>query len=213
MPQSIIGLDETLKALRTLDSDIYKEMNKDIRVALKDLQSTARAIVPDEIPGLRTGWLGKGFGKSRTSKERGFPKYDASAARKGIVYSMGRRKANPWGWASVYALLNKSATGAILETAGRASGYGQGKKSRSNNPDAGVHFVNAIASSTGVGPLYRVGQGASTRGRIIYRAVAQDNGATKARIIHAINAATDKFIKNTKIGQAGMAAYERSIAA
>lgn len=198
MPSTIVGLDETIKAIRTLDSDVYKEMNKEIRVALKDLQNTARDFVPKEIPGLRKGWTGQGFGKSRSAKTRGFPKYDYQAARKGIIYTMGRRKANAFGWASVYALLNKSATGAILETSGRAKGLSR-RQYASNNPDAGIHFMNSVA--TGVGGLYRVGTGSSKQGRIIYRAVNQDNGATKAKIVQAVNNATAKFVKNTYLGR------------
>lgn len=50
-------------------------------------------------------------------------------------------------------------------------------KSRSNNPGAGAHFINRM------GPLY--GDGAS-RGRMIFRAWAENQGRAQAAVVKAI---------------------------
>ena len=42
MPNAIEGLDSTLKALRKFSPDLYKQMNKEIRPALKSLANEAK---------------------------------------------------------------------------------------------------------------------------------------------------------------------------
>ena len=69
------------------------------------------------------------------------------------------------------------------ETAGRKNPGGD-PKSRSNNPGAGANFISRM------GPLY--GQGAS-RGRMIFRAWAEDQGRAQAAVVRAIENAIGAF--------------------
>jgi hypothetical protein len=77
----------------------------------------------------------------------------------------------------LYYVANKSAAGAIYETAGRANPGGS-SASKSNNPGAGAHFISRM------GPLY--GDQRQQRGRMIFRAWAEDQGKAQAAVIRAI---------------------------
>ena len=234
MPYAIKGLDQTLKALRQYSPELYKELNKEITIELKDLRDKARSWIPDKIDNL-SRWS-KGSEKPMWAGYRAFPKYDASAARKGIFYRLGRQRPNKNGWASYYTLFNASATGSILETAGRKWPNGaprdpymrtkaqwmaadpkfvgtdwknryhttSHKWSASNNPNAGKWFIDAIDQS--VGKRYEVKRSAGQRGRVsrkqngrlIYRAVGEDQGQTRMHIVKAIEATTAKFYRTAK---------------
>ena len=137
MPVVVEGVPELKKALRKFAPDLLKEMNAEIKVALKEVVKDAQAKVPGQAPGRLYNWNDNGMeAKSRTSRERGFPKYNGRVIRKGLTYSIGRQKRNRQGFASLYSLLNKSAVGAIVETAGRLNKFGReqaGNRNSKNN--------------------------------------------------------------------------------
>lgn len=187
MPYAIEGLNETLKALRKFSPEVYKQMNSEIRPALRVIVKDARQNLPTDIPGL-SNWTAFAERTSRTSRARAFPQYDATIARKGITFSMARQKPNNKGWSAFYTIFNRSAAGAIVETAGRKNPFGD-PKSQSNNKFAGAHFNRSIQSA--VGKFEQVGQGNKNRGRVIYKAVYKDQGAIRGKIIDAINKAID----------------------
>jgi hypothetical protein len=89
----------------------------------------------------------------------------------------------------LYFIYNASAAGGIYETAGRATEPSQ-KGYRSNNPDAGKHFVSRM------GPLY--GDKQKERGRMIFRAAYEDRGKAQDAVILAISTAIYKFSKINK---------------
>lgn len=194
MAHAIKGLDNTLKALRKLDPITYKEMNREIRPEMKRLQKKAQTFLPAEISGL-SNWLRvqSPEAKSRTNKTRPFPKYDVNIARKGITYSVGKKKQRGSSWASLYALINRSASGAIVETAGRKVGLAGAKAHRSNNPNASAHFISAIEGR--VGHFGRIGSGRKQKGRIIFRAVSEDEGIVRGKIVDAVNKASTIVVK------------------
>jgi hypothetical protein len=76
-------------------------------------------------------------------------------------------------------IFNKSAAGAIYETAGRKSGM-IGKFS----PKLGGHMK---------------GNNPKNRGRVIFRAVEEDQGKAKAYIIKAIETAAEKLNSRSKL--------------
>jgi hypothetical protein len=120
-------------------------------------------------------------------------------------------------------IVNASAAGAIYETAGRLNPNGReqakrrdvnipgmnsvyststGKKfGKSNNPEAGSLFVQALNAEGEIKNAYSRTTGQSGRasrkmkGRAIYRAWAEDQGKTNAAIIKAIETSRDKFNK------------------
>jgi hypothetical protein len=192
LPVEIKGLAETLTAMRKFEPDLAKNLNKQVRAAMTPIQKQAQSYVPSTLPGL-SGWSIKTSGNKITAQtssfRRGkFPKFNASLVRRGITLYIGKTKPNNRGFVTFYSIRNNTAAGAIMETAGRKNPSGQpwNPKSKSHdyshslNPAAGLHFINSMGGSMqGTG---------STRGRLIYRAVAEDHGRTLAKIMKAVDA-------------------------
>lgn len=200
MPVEIQGLVETRKALRQFAPDIYKEMNKEISVALKQVTNAAKKMVPDHIAGLRNFQDNGQQRQSRTSRDRAFPMYNQSLIRKGLTYTTALSGVNKSGFKSLYTLLNKDAVGSIIETAARKSGFATSAKSQSNNPDAGRHFDIAISNS--IGKLTQVGTGDRTRGRLLYRAYSENQGKALNAVMHSIDKATKLYASRVATGVA-----------
>jgi flagellar hook-basal body complex protein FliE len=193
MPVEVKGAVEFRKALRKFDPDLYKAMNNEVKVVLKDITADAKAHVPQDF---LSGAMDTGVERvSRTSRDRAFPTYNSSVIRKGLTYSLGKQKKNRSGWASLYTLLNKSAIGAIVETAGRKHPSGD-PASKSNNPNAGNQFIQELNQE--YGSLKQVGKGAKQRGRLIFAAVERNQGRAVDAIMIAIDKAKKQFEASTK---------------
>jgi hypothetical protein len=205
MPVAIKGVRETVKALRKLDPEMLKEMNKEVRAAMTPIRDKARGYAPSPQPDNLFNWNENTKGKkitARTSmfrtfntegRNRMFPLYDYETVKKGIYYSQAPSKKNRNGWQALYFVANRSAAGAIYETSGRKNPGGD-PASKSNNPNAGAHF---IARS---GPLY--GDKQAERGRMIYRAWKEDEGKAQDAVYKAI----ESTIYNFNSGRYGLAA-------
>jgi hypothetical protein len=203
MPVEVKGLVETQKALKKLAPDLYDEMRKEIRVALKTVSDDAKKMVQPAVYGLYN-WDSKGVQvKSRTSRAEAFPKYDPKVIRKGLTYSLGRSKRNNAGFIALYSLLNKSRVGSIIETAGRKNFNGD-PRSQSNNPNAGAHFNRAIQGT--YGGFGNVGSSRMDKGRLLLKAVEQDQGKVTDAVFKAIAKAEHKFMTTTKTDRYGLAA-------
>lgn len=190
MARVVEGLDKTLAALKEFYPQTYKEMNKEIRPVMRGLVRRSQALIPESIDNL-SSWSKQSIdAKSRTSRERAFPKYDPAVIRKGITYTMGKSRRQRNGYVTQYTLFNRSAAGAIIETAGRKRNGLPDPEGRSNNPNAGQWFINAIA--LGVGKLYKIGASEKQRGRLIFQAFDQDAGAAQKAIIASIEKAKAK---------------------
>jgi hypothetical protein len=188
MSVKLDGVKETLRAIRKIDPELLKEMNKEIKGVMIPIRDKAQGYAPTAAPGGLYNWDEGAYTKKITARNsafrtfnnegrlRRFPLYQAEIARKGIYYTAAPSKRNRNGWSSRYIVANASASGAIYETAGRKNPGGD-PKSRSNNPKAGANFINRM------GPLY--GDGAS-RGRMIFRAWAEDQGKAQAAVVKAI---------------------------
>ena len=175
MSVNLDGVKETIRALRKIDPELLKEMNKEIKGVMIPIRDKARDYAPTAAPGGLYNWDDGAKDKKITARtsafrestlggstRRLFPLYNAEATRKGIYYSQAPSKRNSRGWSSQYIVANASASGAIYETAGRKN-FGGSSKSRSNNPRAGANFISRM------GPLY--GPDQASRGRMIYRAL------------------------------------------
>jgi hypothetical protein len=211
MPVVVEGVPELKKALKKFAPDLLKEMNAEIRVALKEVTDDAKAKVPGQAPGNLYSWNDNGVeAKSRTSRERGFPKYNGRVIRRGLTYSIGRSRRNRQGFASLYSLLNKSAVGAIVETSGRVHPYGRPQAGNrhnkstkdygsSNNPAAGRIFVGAMND---VGPLKQYDKFERGRGRLLYAAYAENNGKALDATFRAIDKASRLFKQRSTVRKA-----------
>ena len=195
MAVKVSGLIETQKALKDLAPDLYTEMRKEIRVALRTVQKDAKSMVEPAVYGLYN-WQDTGAAvKSRTSRERAFPKYDPKVIKSGLTYSLGKSKRNRSGYVALYSLFNKSAAGAIIETAGRKNWRGD-PRSQSNNPHAGAHFNAAIQGT--YGGLATTGKSRIDQGRLLIKAIEQDQGRVYDSVFKAIAKAERLFMSTTK---------------
>lgn len=182
------------KALRKFEPDLSKELQQEMKSFLQPVVKKARGFVPAEGSVL-TNWQ-----KSHVSDTARFPYFDFKAAKGGIGYKTSPSKPNSKGFVSLASINNRSASGAIFETAGRKNPQGQPwnpksgshKYSRSNNRDAGKMFID---SANSLSPL--VGRG-SDRGRLIYRAWEEDQGKATAGVVRAIEKAADKLEAKVK---------------
>jgi hypothetical protein len=198
MPIDVQGVKSTLKAIRKVDPELLKEMNAEIKAIMIPIRDKARGYAPSPQPDNLYGWNENTVGKKITAKNsafrtfntegrlRLFPLYDYETVKKGIYYSQAPSSRNKNGWRALYYVANKSAAGGIYETAGRANPGGS-PFSKSNNPGAGAHFISRM------GPLY--GDQRQERGRMIFRAWAEDQGKAQAAVVKAIVNTVDAFNK------------------
>ena len=169
MPTEVKGAGKLRKALKQYEPDLAKETTKELGNLLKPIAAKARGFMPAESP--LSGWAERADGKGK------FPTYNPSIAKKGITYKTSPSRPNNRGWRSLVSLLNKSAAGAIYETAGR------------KNP--GGNFSPRLGGEP-------KGQG-KLQGRGIFRAWNEDQGKTQGAVIKALEGAAAKF--NAKTGR------------
>jgi len=219
MPTEIKGVLALRKALKNFEPDLAKSTTKEIAQALKVVTTRAKGFVPSTAP--LSGW-----GSQRALWE--YRAFDQSAIKAGIKYKSTPSKPNRKGFRALASIYNASAAGAIYETAGRKNPQGrppapfkkqytdagtpnarfEGKMIRSGdknnslsrNPNAGKQFIDALpplVDSRQAGTKGRSTR--KTKGRLIFRAWAEDQGRTTAAVIKAIQSSANKF-NNTKAG-------------
>lgn len=169
MPTALKGGVKLRKALKDFTPDLAKETTKQLGGLLKPITVKARGYMPSESP--LSGWAVRPDSKAK------FPMYDPAIAKRGIAYKTSPSRANRKGWRSLVSILNKSAAGAIYETAGR------------RNP--GGKFSPRLGGELkGIDKL---------QGRGIFRAWNEDQGRTQGAVIKAIENSAAKF--NSKVGR------------
>jgi len=208
MPTELEGALELRKALKKFEPLLAKETQKEIAGLLRIITTKAKGFVPSEAP--LSGW-------ASTNGIWGNRAFDSSEIKRGITYSTSPSKPNKKGFRSLATIFNKSAAGAIYETAGRLNPNGQpsqastrGKRSsymdtsnkvnKSANPHAGKQFIDSM------GQMYKVqrmqGQGGRVgrkmNGRLIFRAWGEDQGKVNAAVIKAIETSMTKALTVTK---------------
>jgi hypothetical protein len=173
MPVKLQGAVALRKAIKEFEPNLSKEITKEMASFLKPVTSKARGFLPsnDQAP---SGWLKQPNAKGRWSNRF----YDAGIARRGITYKTSPSKSNRRGFRSLASILNKSAAGAIYETAGRKSGITGNFTPRLN------------------GQL--VGRNQKMTGRAIFRAFDEDRGKAQDGVLKAIEKSAAKF--NAKTG-------------
>lgn len=177
------------KALRKFEPDLSKELQREMAHFLKPVVKKSRGYVPAESSVL-TNW--RASNASDTAK---FPYFDYKLAKRGIGYKTTPSKPNKHGFRALARIENKTASGAIFETAGRKNPQGQpwNPKSGSNNyshsanRNAGKQFIEALNR---VAPI---GGSKLDKGRAIFRAFEEDRGKAQDGVIRAIEKAAAKF--------------------
>ncbi len=165
MPTELKGANELRKALKKFSPDLDKETREEMIGFLKPLVKKARGFLPSnaEAP--------SGFVKHEVKTAK-FPMYDAAEARRGVGYKLTPTKPNRQGWVQTVSIHNKTAAGAIVETAGRKSG---------NSGRFSPRFSGSFAGS------------GKMQGRAMFKAYSEDQGKAKAGVIKALEKAADKF--------------------
>ena len=189
----IRGNADLRKAVRRFTPDLEKTLRKEISNALRPVVREAKGFVPAVSP--MSGWAGRSF------SEGTFPTYNSSTIIAGIRYSAVPSKINSEGFSSMASVQNNSRVGSIYEGAGRTNPQGQpwvgpkgpaGKKfSHSRNPKAGQQFIANLP------PLTSSLKG---RGRLIYRAWANNRGKAEGAVNKAIDTALVQFRARVKEG-------------
>jgi hypothetical protein len=196
----IRGNADLRKAMRRFNPDLEKALKKEIGKALRPIVRQAQGFVPSQSP--MSGWAGRSFSEGK------FPTYNASTIIAGITYKSTPSKINENGFSSMASIQNKSRVGAIYESAGRNGAQGQpwvgpkagsksNKVSKSSNPRAGEQFIKNL------GPLTSSLKG---RGRLIYRAWAENRGLAEGATMKAIDTALTQFRAEAAKGALGKAA-------
>jgi len=205
MATTLTGASQLQTALRKFEPDLAAELRTEVAAFLQPIVKKARGYIPSDFT--PSNWRGE----TKTGK---WPIYNATLMRRGIGYKTTPTKPNRRGFSYAASIHNKTASGAIFETAGRKNPGGMQKApkgtprtnknfSHSNNPLAGSQFISALDNAS---PLKqgntRTGSGRRGRymvGRLIYRAWAEDGGKTNAAVIKAIEGAAAKF--RTRVGR------------
>jgi len=210
MPVELDNAVALSKALKQYAPELAKETQKEIAGHLRKVVNQARGFVPSDSP--LSGW-GNAVGVWE------YRAFNAGLIKKGLGYSTTPTKPNKRGFRSLATIFNKSAAGAIYETAGRKNPQGlppaqrvkkyrNGKfitewqtdrtVNKSANPNAGKQFIGALPplvdsqQSNSAGRRTR-----KTKGRLLFRAWANDQGKTTAAVVKAIQASNEKVVKKS----------------
>ena len=176
MPVELEGAVQLRLALKRFAPDLSKQTQIEMATALKTVTSVARGFVPSDGQVL-SGWT-KNLSGAENFVYRPFPKFSSVLAKAGITYSTSPSKPNRNGFVALARILNKSAGGAIYETAGRKSG-----NTGNFTPKLGGRLAGDKQKMTG---------------RAIFRAFEEDQGKATAGVIKAIETSAAKFNARVK---------------
>ena len=202
MATALGNATEVRKALLNYAPDLQKELTKEWATILKPVVAQARSFVPDAPMRNWSDTKSKKItAKTSMFSTSRFPAYFSNEIKRGIVYQTTPSKPTRNGYVNLVRIKNKSAAGAIYETAGRKNGQGQpwvGPKgggaskgqSHSNFRFAGNQFISNL------GQLYGSKKNV---GRLIYRAWANTQGRANAAVIHALENTTERFNRRTAL--------------
>ena len=221
MPVVVNGVREFLKAIDEIDEDMYKNVRASLKTPMLKTANKAKQYLPAN-QNVLSGWLKQA--PQQPGQRRPFPAYDQQTAQSEIKYKLGPNKKNKKGYSVYNYVSNESPAGAIYETAGRKNPQGrapimsttlkelgnvqgyEGKKSgkkrstrdyNSNNPFAGYQFVSALEPVTSQPKTKGVRSGGvKTKGRLIYKAFANQSPQIYQAILNAINATAVDFNKS-----------------
>jgi len=204
MATEVKGLIELKKALKDYAPNLAAQLDDQMALALGGIVKKSQSYVPNDSP--LSNWSYRKRSEKNAEGQRKFPLYNSAAVVKGIKYSSTPRRTNRKGFKAVYYIINKSAAGAIYETAGRKNANGQpwvGRLgdpndhgvSHSNNPQAGSDFIQAFGELKQGNIESSTKRGRYMKGRLIFRAWAEDYGKANAAALTAIFNVNEQFKK------------------
>jgi hypothetical protein len=216
MPVEVVGVKDVLKGLSFIDVDMRRRVVAAVDPLMRGVSSKAKGFVPGNTDVL-SGWSKANTGTGK------FPKYDSSIVRAGIGYNSGQNKTFSNGFKVYNFVYNASRPGAIYEVAGRLNPQGRApfqmtpskgasgtytlkspkskafREFNSSNPFASQQFIAALPKVTSQPKLEGVrGGNRKTKGRLVYKAWAEDSPRIYQAIKDAINATATHFNKTTQ---------------
>lgn len=223
MPVNITGVEGTLKAMRKFDPDLAKQMNKQIKGAMLPIRDKSRGFAPSNssmLSGWTRASASESTAKYRAfpkydqSEVTSGIVYRQGANNRGQVAGAKFTRR----WQVTHFIANNSPGGAIFETSGRVHPNGRPtsrvvssrhklekdrkyrvasgttKDMNSLNPNAGKQFLAPLGQIYGsrgtVDPRFG---NTDQRGRLIYRAWAENQGRAAHAVNLAINVAVAQF--------------------
>jgi hypothetical protein len=193
------GNADLRKALRRFAPDLEKSLKIEMKRGLAPVAKAARGFVPSQSP--LSGWAPRSF------NEGFFPTYNASLIKSKIGFTTSVSKKNKNGFSSMASVFNNSRAGAIYESAGRngkqgqpwvgPNGPGGNRYSHSRNPKAGEQFIGAMPELSG---------SLKGRGRLIFRAWAENKGVAEGIVNKAVTVAEQELVKRSRNRTLGKAA-------
>lgn len=111
---NVENLDKTLNALRVIDPEMKKNLNKEMVKSVRPIVTKTKNLVPARPARNWGGWSNRG-------RDLG---WNPAVVKRGIATSTANARAAGGGVRSQFRLLNKSPAGAIYETAGSRGGNG-----------------------------------------------------------------------------------------
>ena len=166
----LYGIKETLDALKEFDKDAVKRFNKVINTELAGAERDAKNIIQDRPP--MSGWRKADATNPRktTRGGAGWPGWDAGEIRSKITKTKAQGRVRGNYTTSAGALLNKSAAGAIFETAGKKTkaGFGGG---------SGSQFLRTLGNRFG------------KASRVVWRVVDKDRARIEENVARALEEA------------------------
>ena len=216
MPVEVVGVKDVLKGLSFIDMDMRRRVVAAVDPLMRGVASKAKGFVPGNTDVL-SGWSKANAGTGK------FPKYDSSVVRAGIGYNSGQNKTFSNGFKVYNFVYNASRPGAIYEVAGRLNPQGRApfqmtpskgasgtytlkspkskafREFNSSNPFASQQFIAALPKVTSQPKFEGVrGGNRKTKGRLVYKAWAEDSPRIYQAIKDAINATATHFNKTTQ---------------
>lgn len=178
---NLIGLEETLRALRQYDPDARKQLFNAISLSARMIRDDARKIVP--TIGIVRGWReqrgmpqGDGAWKNRTLTRggRGWPPWEVQNVKTGIKSYMSRRRASKGSVISSRGIVvNRSGEGVIAEFA------------RYSNKSRNYPWVNSTPLLNNLGRFHG--------GRIIWAAAERNRQTVNDTILDALQIANKRL--------------------
>lgn len=217
MPTEIDGAVELREALSVFTPDLARNLEKQLDRELAPIVQKARGYVPNSAT--MSNWAA--YSASRKGR---FPFYNTLEAKAGIKYTTTPSKTNRKGFSYAARVINRSVTGAIVETAGRKRPYGRKQDpyfgdrqaqlaakeagvprkinkrySQSANPNAGRMFINSLGALYDAGGKRKRGRRSKKmKGRLIYRAWSENEGKVNGAVNTAIDTTIQEFHKRTR---------------
>lgn len=219
-PVNVVGVKDVLNSLTFIDDNMRTKIRSAIDPLMRNVATKAKGFVPGDGSVL-SGWTKP---NSTNLNYRPFPSFNSTTVKAGIGYNPGENKTTKNGFKVSNYVYNVSPAGSIYETAGRLNPQGRapfelrtsqgagGTYSRksakskalsaynSNNPFASQQFIAALEPVTSQPKIKDVRAGGrKTKGRLIYKAWAQDSGKVYQAIVDSINASATDFNRMTEI--------------